>query len=180
MCTCLLVCMCACAFTWVYLYYTVRKCICIYDICVCAFESMFACSPLSGAEGSCGLIVRHTLGCDAFSVVVIHHLVRDFCQNTLSQCSWGGLEAQREEERGRETSLKHASLSHAWFQDAKIYSWARCCQRSEWVRLMRSDRLIWQPQNIPAFTFFTYHSLVSMCSQNGTWKNTLENNFQKQ
>lgn len=66
---------------------------------MCVFECMFAWSPLSGAEGSCGLIVRHTLGFDAFSVVVIHHLVRDFCQNTLRQCGWGRLETQRQTER---------------------------------------------------------------------------------
>lgn len=82
-------------------------------IYVCVFDCMFACIPSSGAEGSCGLVVRHALGFDAFSVVVIHHLVRDFCQNTLSQCSWRGLETRRqtdrEGERGGERSQIHIS-----------------------------------------------------------------------
>lgn len=68
-------------------------------MCVRVFECIFACIPLSGTEGSCGLVVRHTLGFDAFSVVIIHHLVRNFCQNTLSQCSWRGLETQRKRRR---------------------------------------------------------------------------------
>lgn len=57
---------------------------------------MCALSPLSGAEGSCGLIIRHALGFNSFRVVVIYHLVRDFCQNTLSEGSRGGLEKQTE------------------------------------------------------------------------------------
>lgn len=76
-------------------------------VCVCVFMCKVACIPLSGAEGSCGLIVRHTFGFDTFSVVVIHYLVRDFCQNTLSQCGWGGLETQRQTERGGERSQTH-------------------------------------------------------------------------
>lgn len=113
MCTCLFV--CVRVLVLLHVYYTVHK-VYIYDIYiyVCVFECMFACFPLSGAEGSCGLEVRHTLGFDAFSVVVIHHLVRDFCQNTLGQCGWGGLETQRQTEReeGRGHKYTH-NTSHA-------------------------------------------------------------------
>lgn len=88
-------CVCVLVLLHVYMYYTVDKCIYIFIyICLCVFECTCVCGLLSGAEGSCGLIVRHTLGFDALSIVVIHHLVRDFCQNALSQGGWGGLKIQ--------------------------------------------------------------------------------------
>ena len=122
-------------------------------VCVCVCVCMFTCIALSGAEGSCGLVVRHTLGFDPFSVVIIHHLVGDFCQNTLSQRSWRGLETQRQTrqtERRREVTNTH-NHQPAWFKDARIYFWARCCQRSRPVRLMQSD--VWKPLSFSAFTF---------------------------
>lgn len=76
-------------------------------MCACVFWCMFACFPVSGTEGSRGFEVWHTLGFDAFSVVVIHHLVGDFCQNTLSQRGWGGLQTQRQAQRGHKHTRTH-------------------------------------------------------------------------
>lgn len=76
-------------------------------LCVLVFKCHFACVSRSGAEGSCRLIVRHAFGLDAFSVVVIHYLIWDFCQNTLSQRGWGGLETRRQTERDRDGSQIH-------------------------------------------------------------------------
>lgn len=73
------------------------------SLCVCACvracqEEVFACDPSSGAEGPRGLKVRRALGFDTFSVVVVHHLVRDLGQNALGQSGRGRL--QRTEREG--------------------------------------------------------------------------------
>lgn len=152
--------------------------ICIYDIQYTVygvFECMCACSPLSGAECSGGLIVWHALGFDAFRVVIIHHLVRDFCQDTLSQSSWGGLQKQIQQRRRRERSQIH---THHW---PCVILRCQNLMLSPMVskgleRRMRSDKLIWQTPNIPAFTFSPSTSTAWLpdivCAQ----QNVTENN----
>lgn len=110
------ICLCFCMF--IGRYSTVNKClyICIYMLWYIVYvytAGIYVSSPLSGAECSCGLVVWHALGFDAFCVVVVHHLVRDFCQNTLRQGGWGGLEIERQTEELRVRG-HHSTHTHHW------------------------------------------------------------------
>lgn len=86
---------------------------------VCGIVCKYAHSPMSGAKGSCGLIVCHTFGFNSFRVVVIHHLVWDFCQNTLSQGSWGGLKKHKTERRGVNTKTQELPHLRSTFTEQR-------------------------------------------------------------
>ena len=65
LCACLCLCVCVCVEGALYMemYVHIHLCMCV--------------DMLSGTERSGRLIVRHAFGFNAFSVVVIHHLVRN-------------------------------------------------------------------------------------------------------
>lgn len=126
---------------------------------ICVYVCMCARSPSSGAEGSCGLVIWHTLGFNSFRVVVIYHLVRDFCQDALSQGSRGGLEKQteRQGEKGGDRSLMY-TYHHACLTRGCCWAW--CCQRFRPVRLMWPDKLIGKPQNSSSHFFLFCYTLA--------------------
>lgn len=158
----------SCIENWMFRYTPVTY-ICIWD----CYECMCACCTLSGAEGSWGLVVRYTLGLNSFRVVVIYHLVRNFCQNALSQSRRRGLKNRKRRQKGdiSETYIhtdkhictskhkhtkKHVlSTSRSW--EKNVSSTVRCSQRLMW-----SDKIVWQPLKYSCFPFFVFkcHHLI--------------------
>lgn len=81
-------------------------------------EAAYMALRSSGTERPGRLIVRHAFGLDAFSIVVIHHLIGNLSQHTFSQCCRRGLCGKKD--RGKDERKEYRwnlTLSCAWVSD---------------------------------------------------------------